>query len=78
MPEAGPIRSPPFGLGAALSGGGVRDWTGDAAVVGLVEVLKKYPYFKEEFDRALEATAKFAPDIVVLVDYPGFNGNVLP
>ena len=52
---------------------GVRDWSEEAAVVGLVEVLKKYRYFKEEFDRALDRMEEFAPDIVVLVDYPGFN-----
>lgn len=52
---------------------GVRDWTEEAAVVGLAEVLKKYSYFKEEFDKALEACVKCAPQTVVLVDYPGFN-----
>ena len=52
---------------------GVRDWTEEAAVVGLVEVLKKYSYFKAEFDKALGAAVEFAPDVVVLVDYPGFN-----
>ncbi len=64
------------GLGGpemAAVAGGVRDWSEEAAVVGLVEVLKKYRYFREEFDRALDAVAEFAPDAVVLVDYPGFN-----
>ena len=57
---------------AAISQG-VRDWTEEAAVVGLVEVLKKYSYFKAEFDAALDAAEEFGPDLVVLVDYPGFN-----
>ncbi len=64
------------GLGGpqmAVLAEGVRDWLEEAAVVGLVEVLKKYSYFKAEFDRALEAAAGFRPDAVVLVDYPGFN-----
>ena len=51
----------------------VRDWTEEAAVVGLVEVLKNYPYFKAEFERALDDAERFRPDAVVLVDYPGFN-----
>lgn len=64
------------GLGGpemGLLADGVRDWCEEAAVVGLVEVLKKYRYFKAEFDRALGALVEFAPDVVVLVDYPGFN-----
>ncbi|MFP6873481.1 MAG: lipid-A-disaccharide synthase [Verrucomicrobiales bacterium] len=61
--------------GPAMSGlsGGVRNWTGEAAVVGLWEVLKKYRYFRGQFDRTLDELEDFAPDILVLVDYPGFN-----
>ena len=61
--------------GPAMSvlSGGVRDWTGDAAVVGIWEGLKKYRYFRGQFDRNLDELEDFAPDILVLVDYPGYN-----
>ncbi len=51
----------------------IRDWCDQAAVVGLWEVIKKYGYFREEFDRALEAILATQPAAVMLVDYPGFN-----
>ena len=49
------------------------DWIGDAAVVGLWEVLKKYGYFKRRFADAMAAIETFQPEVVVLIDYPGFN-----
>src|SRR5450631_1196042 len=52
---------------------GIRDWCDQAAVVGLWEVIKKYGYFRGEFDRALEAILETQPAAVLLVDYPGFN-----
>lgn len=54
-------------------GPALSDWIGEAAVVGLWEVLKKYGYFKHRFEETLEAIGDFAPDLVVLIDYPGFN-----
>jgi lipid-A-disaccharide synthase len=61
--------------GAAMNAlsGEVRNWTGEAAVVGFWEVIKKYRYFKVQFELALQALEDFSPDILVLVDYPGFN-----
>ena len=61
--------------GPAMSGlsGGVRNWIGEAAVVGFWEVVKKYRYFRGQFEQALHELEDFSPDIVVLVDYPGFN-----
>lgn len=53
--------------------GAIFDWTDEAAVVGLWEVIKKYGYFKAQFARRLEEIAKFNPDTVILIDYPGFN-----
>ncbi len=53
--------------------GGVRDWIGESAVVGFWEVLKKYRYFRGEFEQAIQELEDFSPDVVVLVDYPGFN-----
>lgn len=43
------------------------------AVVGLVEVLKKYGKFKRIFDDLIAEVEKRRPDAVVLVDFPGFN-----
>ena len=57
----------------ALAGDGLEDWTEEAAVVGLWEVLKKYGYFRAQFARVLAEVERLRPDAVVLVDYPGFN-----
>lgn len=58
---------------AALSNGGVTDWVDDAAVVGVWEVLRRYGWFKERFDRTLDELLKWKPDVLLLIDYPGFN-----
>jgi len=52
---------------------GVEDWIDDAAVVGLWEVLRRYPYFKQRFEQTARAILEWKPDAVLLVDYPGFN-----
>ena len=57
----------------AIAGEGLEDWTGEAAVLGLWEVLKKYPYFRAQFARVLAEIERLKPDAVVLIDYPGFN-----
>jgi lipid-A-disaccharide synthase len=56
----------------ALAGGDFLDWA-DEAVVGLWDVLKKYGYFKAQFDRMLAHIERVAPAAVILIDYPGFN-----
>ena len=65
-----------FGAGGremrALAGGEFVDWA-DEAVVGLWDVLKKYGYFKTQFDRMLADIARVAPAALILIDYPGFN-----
>ncbi len=64
------------GLGGAEMHGlspDVTDWVEEAGVVGLVEVLKKYGWFKEQFDSTLKRILTLQPDAVVLIDYPGFN-----
>jgi len=43
------------------------------AVVGLVEVLKNYGFFKSLFDQTLAWVEKHQPRAVLFVDYPGFN-----
>jgi len=50
----------------------ILDWSGEA-VVGLWDVLKKYGYFRRQFDAMLAEIAERKPDAVVLIDYPGFN-----
>ncbi len=57
----------------AESGGGTEDWVEEAGVVGLVEVLRNYGYFRRKFDAALAEIALLQPDAVVFIDYPGFN-----
>ncbi len=58
---------------AAVAGPGFRDWVEDAAVVGLWEVLKHYRWFKEQFDAMLAEVRAFRPQVLLLIDYPGFN-----
>lgn len=58
---------------AAAAGPGIRDWVEDAAVVGLWEVLKHYRWFKDRFEEMLAEVKAFRPDVLLLVDYPGFN-----
>ena len=57
---------------AALAPGRFLDWAHEA-VVGLWDVLKKYGYFKAQFDRALAEIARLRPTALILIDYPGFN-----
>jgi lipid-A-disaccharide synthase len=58
---------------ASATEGGIEDWIEDAAVVGLWEVLKRYPWFKRRFHAFVEKILKDEPAAVILVDYPGFN-----
>jgi lipid-A-disaccharide synthase len=51
----------------------VEDWTHDAAVVGLWDVLRRYGYFRQKFRETLDRIAREKPDAVLFVDYPGFN-----
>lgn len=45
----------------------------DMAVMGFVEVMKRYSFFRKVFFRLLEAAKERKPDAVLLIDYPGFN-----
>jgi lipid-A-disaccharide synthase len=51
----------------------VTDWIEEAGVVGLVEVLRKYPWFRRRFSETLQSINSLKPDAVILIDYPGFN-----
>jgi lipid-A-disaccharide synthase len=58
---------------AAVAGPGLRDWVEDAAVMGVWEVLKRYGWFKQRFAEMLDEVRAFRPDVLLLIDYPGFN-----
>ena len=56
-----------------VAGEQFKNWIGEAAVLGLWEVLRKYGYFQEQFHETLREIRESKPDAVVLIDYPGFN-----
>lgn len=61
--------------GPALAAAGVpliHDLT-ESSVVGLVEVLRHYGYFKRLFDEVVAWIREKQVRVLVLVDYPGFN-----
>ena len=43
------------------------------SVMGIVEVLKQYRFFKGVLKQVLDETDRRKPDAALLVDYPGFN-----
>lgn len=43
------------------------------AVVGIWEVLKHYPELRQLFNQLVDLACRELPDVIVLVDYPGFN-----
>jgi lipid-A-disaccharide synthase len=47
--------------------------TREMDVLGIVEVLKRYPFFKRTFNEVLAEADRRKPDAALLVDYPGFN-----
>ena len=57
----------------AVAGDRFLDWSDEAGVVGLWEVVKHYGYFRREFRKTLREIAQAKPEAVVLIDYPGFN-----
>jgi lipid-A-disaccharide synthase len=65
-----------FGAGGpemrSIAGSHFLDWTQEA-VVGLWDVLVKYPYFRERFYRMYREVRQLEPDLVIFIDYPGFN-----
>jgi lipid-A-disaccharide synthase len=42
-------------------------------VIGFVEVLKHFAFFRQAFNLALSLLGNERPDLLILVDYPGFN-----
>jgi len=65
-----------FGVGGPrLASQGVHlhcDLTAYAAV-GLIEVLKRYRFYKRLFNQLLDLACSELPDLILLVDYSGFN-----
>jgi lipid-A-disaccharide synthase len=57
----------------AIAGNTFTNWIDAAAVVGLWEVVRRYPYFRKQFAETLAEIGSAKPDAVVLIDYPGFN-----
>ncbi len=51
----------------------IDDWIDQAGVIGIIDVLRHYPFFKKRFDATLAEIDRIQPDAVVLIDYPGFN-----
>lgn len=56
-----------------IAGPDFKDWSDEAGVVGLWEVVKHYGYFRREFRKTLNEIAATEPNAVVLIDFPGFN-----
>ena len=56
-----------------IGGENMTDWVEDAAVMGFVEVIKHYKWFKARFTEMLKDAIAADPDVLVLIDYPGFN-----
>lgn len=50
----------------------VQDFA-DLAVMGLFEILKSYPRIKAIFNQTVSRLKREQPDLLILVDYPGFN-----
>jgi lipid-A-disaccharide synthase len=45
----------------------------DHSVMGLVDVIKNYPFLKRLFNDTLNWIEKYQPKHICFVDYPGFN-----
>jgi len=61
--------------GSALAGAGAQvlhDLT-SSSVVGLVEVLKNYSFFRALFEETLRWIEEYRPRAVCFIDYPGLN-----
>src|SRR3954463_13911296 len=47
--------------------------TRDMSVVGFVEVARRFSFFKRVLKEMVRALDERRPDVLLLVDYPGFN-----
>jgi len=55
------------------AGESILDWVEEGGVVGVWEVLGKYGYFRKRMAETVREIEQWNPDVVVLIDYPGFN-----
>jgi len=65
-----------FGMGGpqmAKAGMDSREDLTKQALIGFWEVLKHFPMIKRRFDQCVGWLREEKPDLLVLVDYPGFN-----
>jgi lipid-A-disaccharide synthase len=65
-----------FGVGGdTMAAAGVSELyhANQLAYVGFVEVAKHYTFFRRVFHDLLNKVREQKPDLVVLIDYPGFN-----
>lgn len=61
--------------GGQMQKAGVEIFTGleDHSIMGFWEVARQLPRIRKLFKKAKSDILAFSPDVVVLVDYPGFN-----
>src|SRR5690554_2164181 len=45
----------------------------ETSFMGFVEVIKHLPFIISMYRKTLQFLDEFKPDVVVLIDYPGFN-----
>jgi len=65
-----------FGIGGhALRAAGVKILvdTSSLSVIGVTEILSKLPTFLSAMMRVKTLLKKFQPDLLILIDFPGFN-----
>ncbi len=65
-----------FGVGGdrmATAGMELYYHVNDLAYIGFVEVARHYLFFRRVFNHLLQIVKERKPDVVVLIDYPGFN-----
>ncbi len=65
-----------FGIGGVIMRDAGCDILFDAnliAVMGFIEVVKHFPIIKRAWNIALSALITKKPDVLILIDYPGFN-----
>lgn len=62
--------------GRMMQEAGVRLVAGITSVIGIVEILSSYKTLKQTLNSTISAMERERPDIVVLIDYWGFNSRV--
>jgi len=70
-----------FGIGGSrMRAAGVETLVDsrDMAVIGLFEILKHYRFIKGVLERMRELLSERRPDLLILVDYSGFNLRLAP